>query len=52
MLGYRVLKRFFSPNFGQVGAETQENRHQATSYPVNDPDRSNVIEDVDYEEVE
>jgi hypothetical protein len=54
LLGYRVLKKFFSPNFGNVDRvnDGQTGRNNTTMYRSDDVDKSNDIEDVDYEEVE
>jgi len=54
ILGYRVLKKFFAPNFGEVeqGPSTNQGRNNTTIYRTDDADKSNQIEDVDYEEVE
>ena len=48
ILGYRVLKRFFAPNFGEVDQSAAQKDHR---YVFPD-DKSNEVEDVDYEEVE
>ena len=54
ILGYRVLKKFFAPNFGEVeqGPTGQRGRDNTTIYRTDDADKSNQIEDVEYEEVD
>ena len=49
ILGYRVLKKFFAPNFGEVdqGESDRQGRNNTTTYDTNDADKSNEIEDVD-----
>ena len=51
LLGYRVLKRFFAPNFGEINHDQNTTDHYS-SFPAEEGDKSNVIEDVDYEEVD
>lgn len=48
ILGYRILKKFFAPNFGNIQRPQDEQPFQR---PSNTADKSNVIEDVDYEEI-
>ena len=54
MLGYRVLKKFFAPNFGNLDQQDPQRPRMdnTTTYSTDDADRSNEIEDVDYEEIE
>jgi hypothetical protein len=50
-LGYRVLKKFFAPNFGEVD-QGPDYRQPGDGFPVHPDDKSDIVEDVDYEEVE
>jgi len=53
MLGYRVLKKFFAPNFGNLDQDKgRRARNNTTIYSTDDAEKSSEIEDVDYEEIE
>lgn len=50
ILGYRILKKFFSPDFGEINPPPGNNEAQRP--PTTASGKSAVIEDVDYEEVD
>ncbi|MCP4124819.1 MAG: hypothetical protein GY751_24015 [Bacteroidetes bacterium] len=53
MLGYRVLKKFFAPNFGNLDQDKgKRSRNNTTIYSTDDEEKSSEIEDVDYEEID
>ena len=47
-LGYRLIKRLFAPQTDPGHEEPQ----QRSTYNYNHPDKSDIVEDVDYEEVD
>lgn len=54
ILGYRILKKFFSPGFGQINRneEPRVGRNNTVHYETGPDGKSRQIEDVDYEEVD
>ncbi|MEZ5001571.1 MAG: hypothetical protein R2730_00930 [Chitinophagales bacterium] len=54
-IAYRALKKLFSPALDNVNHQQQNSTqtHQShTTYRSSTSDRSNIVEDIDYEEVE
>ncbi|MEZ5007045.1 MAG: hypothetical protein R2728_08455 [Chitinophagales bacterium] len=52
-LGYRMLKKLFSPALDNGNnTHTQQHKQEHTTFHSPRTDRSNIVEDIDYEEVE
>lgn len=54
ILGYRVLKRFFAPDFGEV-SQGREDEMPGNSYASKSQyptEKSDVVEDIDFEEID
>ena len=53
MFAYRVIKKLFLPAYGDGQNQRSNPQQQQNSYQnFSNNDKSNVIEDVDYEEVD
>lgn len=48
ILGYRILKKFFAPDLGS----SRQHRDIHYNTPPPPADKSNIIEDVEYEEID